>query len=107
MHDTAVEVDLVGLARLLEDLLRLVAFLGGEDGVGLSSGDGEGSSNGRQLVLVHEGRVSDVTDLDAVLVVADDVLKVGTVRQSYSSLDTTDQLQSCWGRGKPTLAPKQ
>lgn len=75
MDDTTVEVDLVGLAGLEEDLLGLVALLGGEDGVGLGGGDGQGPGNGSQLVLVDERGVGDVADLDAVLVVADNVLE--------------------------------
>jgi hypothetical protein len=72
--DARVQVDLVRVARLLEDLLGLVALLGGEDGVGLGGRDGEGARDGGQLVLVDEGGVRDVSDVDAVLVVADNVL---------------------------------
>lgn len=77
MDDAAVEVDLVGLAGLLQDLLGLVALVGGEDLVRLGGGDGQGPGDGGQLLLLDEGRVGQVADLDAVLVVADDVLRVG------------------------------
>jgi len=72
--DAREQVDLVGLAGLLQDLLGLVALLDGEDGVRLGGGDGERAGDGGQLVLVDEGGVGDVADADAVLVVADDVL---------------------------------
>ncbi len=77
--DLRVEVDLVGLADLLEDLLGAVALLGGEDGVGLGGRDGQWARDGLELVLVDERGVGDVADVDAVLVVADDVLRVDDV----------------------------
>lgn len=74
MRDAREEVDLVGLAGLAEDLLGAVALVGGEDLVRLGGGDGERAGDGGQLVLLDEGRVGDEADVDAVLVVADDVL---------------------------------
>lgn len=74
VNGAAVQVDLVGLAGLLEDLFRLVAQLRGEDLVGLGGSDGPRASDGGELLLVDEGRVGDKTDLDAVLVVAGNVL---------------------------------
>lgn len=74
MDGAAVQVNLVGLARLLEDFFRLVAQLGGEDLVGLGSGDGPGAGDGGEFLLVDEGRVGDETDLDAVFVVAGNIL---------------------------------
>lgn len=68
------EVDLVGLLGLGENLLRLVALLGREDGVGLGGGNGKGAGDGCELFLLDKRRVGGVADLDAVLVVADDVL---------------------------------
>jgi len=52
--DAREQVDLVGLAGGLEDLLRLVALLDGEDGVGLGSGDRERTGDGSKLVLFDE-----------------------------------------------------
>lgn len=52
--DAREEGNLVRLARLLEDLLRLVALFGGEDGVGLGGRDGEGPGDGGELVLVDK-----------------------------------------------------
>jgi hypothetical protein len=74
VRDAGVEVDLVGVAGFLENLFGLVALLGREDLVGLGGGDGERAGDGRELVLLDEGRVGDVADVDAVLVVADDIL---------------------------------
>jgi len=79
VDDLGVEVDLVGLADLLEDLLGAVALLGGEDGVGLGGRDGQGACDGLELVLLDERGVGDVADVDAVLVVADDVLQTDTL----------------------------
>ena len=75
MLDAGEQVDLVGEPRLLEDVLGLVALVLGEDGVGLGGGDGEGPRDARELVLGHEGGVGEVAGLDAVLVVAYDVLQ--------------------------------
>lgn len=83
MRGTAVQVDLVGLASLLEDLLRLVAQLSGENLVGLGGSDGPGPGDGGKLLLVNKGRVGDETDLDAVLVVASDVLSWGVSCMHY------------------------
>jgi hypothetical protein len=52
-----------------------VAHLGGEDDVRLGGGDGQRAGDGRELVLADEGRMGDVADVDAVLVVANDVLR--------------------------------
>lgn len=72
--DLRVQVDLVGVAGFLENLLGPVALLGGEDGVGLGGGDGQRPGDGRELVLVDEGRVREISDIDPILVVPDDVL---------------------------------
>ena len=74
VFDAREEVDLIRLTSFLEDLLRLVALLGGEDGIGLGGRDGEGAGDGGELVLLDERGVGDVADVDAVLVVTDDVL---------------------------------
>jgi hypothetical protein len=74
VHDARVQVDLVWVARRLEDLFGLVALLGREDGVGLGGGNGQRPGHGCELVLVDEARMGDISDLDAVLVVPDDVL---------------------------------
>lgn len=74
MLDARVQVDLVGQAGLLEDLLGLVALLVGEDLVRLGGGDGQRAGDGGQLFLVDEGGVRDVADVDAILVVANNVL---------------------------------
>lgn len=54
MHDARVQVDLVGLANFLEDLLAAVALLAGEDGIGLGGGDGQRSLKAAELVLVNK-----------------------------------------------------
>ena len=82
--DTRVQGDLVGQAGLLEDLLRLVALLGGEDGVGLGGGYGQGAGDSGELVLVDEGGVGKVADVNAVLEVTSDVLE-GKERQRVST----------------------
>lgn len=72
---TGVKGDLVGQAGLLEDLLGLVALVGGEDLVGFGGGDGQGAGDGGELVLINKGRMGHVADVDSVLVVAGDVLE--------------------------------
>jgi hypothetical protein len=68
------QVDLERLASLDENLLRSVAELSGENVVGLSSSDREGTGDGLELFFLDERRVSDVTDVDTLLVVANNVL---------------------------------
>lgn len=77
MDYTTVQVDLVGLAGLDENLFGLVALLGWEDGVGLGRSNGQRPRDGGELILLDKRRVGDVADVDAVLVVADDVLQSG------------------------------
>lgn len=72
--DARVQSNLVGQASLEEDLLGLVALLGGEDLVCLGGGDGQGTGDGGELLLVDEGGVGHVADVDAVLVVTGNVL---------------------------------
>lgn len=72
---TRVKEHLVGQAGLLENLLGLVALLGGEDLIGLGGGDGQGTGNGGKFVLVDERGVGHVADVDAVLVVAGNILE--------------------------------
>lgn len=74
MRNARVQVDLEGLARLDENLLRLVALLSREDGVSLSCGNGQRAGEGGEFVLFDIGGVSDVADLNAALVVTDNVL---------------------------------
>lgn len=74
MNNARKQVDLVGLAPLLEDLLGPVALLGGEDAVGLGGRDGERALEATELVLLDERRVGDIADLDAVLEVPANVL---------------------------------
>lgn len=71
---SAEKVNLVRLPDLAQDLLRLLAQLSREDGVGLRRGDGQWAGDGSQLVVIDKGGMGDVADLDAVLVVADNVL---------------------------------
>lgn len=72
--NTRIQVDLERKAGLNEDLLGLVAVFDGEDGVVLRSGDGERSGDGSELVFLDEGWVGNITDVDAALVVTNDVL---------------------------------
>jgi len=52
--NTRVEIDLVGLAGLLEDPLGLVTILSREDSVSLGRGDRERARNACQLLLFYE-----------------------------------------------------
>lgn len=74
VRNARVQVDLEGLARLDEDLLRLVALLGREDGVSLGGGNGQRAGESGELVLLDVGGVGDETGLDAALVVTDNIL---------------------------------
>jgi hypothetical protein len=74
VFNVRVQVDLEGLASLNEDLLGTVSQVGGEEVVDLSGGNGERSLDGLELILLDERGVSDVSDLDALLVVSDNVL---------------------------------
>lgn len=76
VRDARVQVDLERLAGLDENLLRLVALLSREDLVCLGGGNGQGTSDGGQLILFHHGGMGDKADFDAVLVVANDVLPI-------------------------------
>lgn len=69
------QVDLEGQASANQNLFRLVTLFSGEDAVGLSSSNGEGAGDGLELFILDERGVSDVTDVDASLVVADNVLR--------------------------------
>lgn len=71
---TREEVDLEGHLDLAEDFLRLVTLLGGEDLVHLGGSDGQWARDGRELLLLDKGRVRREADVDAVLVVSDNVL---------------------------------
>lgn len=68
------QVDLVRLADFLEDLFGPVALLRREDGIGLGGRDGQRARNGREFILFDERRVSNVADVDTILVVSYDVL---------------------------------
>lgn len=76
VDNARVEVDLVGLLGGNENLLGLVAALGREDGVGLGSSNGKRAGNGSKLVLLDKRGVGEEADVDAALVVADDVLRL-------------------------------
>ena len=54
MDNAGEEVDLVWLLGLDEDLFGCVALLRGEDLVSFGGGDGEGSSDGAELILFNE-----------------------------------------------------
>jgi hypothetical protein len=102
--DAAEEVDLPGVTGLDQGVLRLVAELGGEDGIGLcrrcinnmplhlgwkvnivggkgkptGSSNGEGALNSAKLLVSDEGGVGSETNIDLVgLQEAGDVLKHG------------------------------
>lgn len=76
MLDVREQVDLERLASLDQNLLGSVTLFGGEDAVGLSSGNGEGTGDGLKLFFLDERGVSDVTDVDARVVVANNVLRL-------------------------------
>lgn len=59
-----------------------MTLLGGEDAVGFGGGDGERAGDGGELVLVDEAGMGYEADLDAVLVVADNVLSNDRVRKT-------------------------
>jgi hypothetical protein len=69
------QVDLERLLCSPQDLLGLVPLLGREDVVQLGCGDGQRARNARELVGLDERGVRDEAAVDAVLVVADDVLR--------------------------------
>ena len=54
MHNTAEQVDLVGLLGLDENFFGLVTLLRGEDGVCFRGGDGEGACDCGELSLLDE-----------------------------------------------------
>ena len=83
MHDTREQVDLVRVAALLEDFLRPVTLLRGENGVGLGGRDGERALEAAELILLNERRVGHVADADAVLKVPTDVLHTGVSPESW------------------------
>lgn len=90
MNDAAVQVDLVWEAGLLEDDFGFVTLLGGEDLVGLSGGDAEGTADGLEFVGFDERRVSDVADVDFVLFgveITDDVFGAEAVTDGGDFLD--------------------
>lgn len=64
------------MSTFLKDLLRLVALLCGEDLVCLGGGDGKGPSDGGELLLLDERGMGQVADLDAVFVMADNILEI-------------------------------
>jgi hypothetical protein len=72
--DTREQVDLVGLLGALENLLGLVTVLGGEDAVDLGGSNGQRAGDAGELLVGDERRVCCESDVDAVLVVADEVL---------------------------------
>ena len=111
--DSRVQVDLVREAGVFEDLLGLVALLVGEDVVNLRGSDGQGTGDGCELVLADERRVRDKADVDAVLVVADEVLEEGEtsaciftttalIDDSPLRRSSTRPSQSSWHRTPPS-----
>lgn len=84
-----VKVDLERLASLDENLLGAVSLLGGENAVGLRRCDGQGSLDGSEFIFLYERGVGDVADLDALLVVANNVLfllAIGSLRGGMSDV---------------------
>jgi hypothetical protein len=49
---------------------------GGEDAVGLCSSDGERTGDGCEFIFVDEAWVGEVANVDAVLIMTNDILKV-------------------------------
>ena len=74
VHDTRVEVNLVRMARLLQNTLGLVPHIGREDAVSLGRCNRKRASNGGELLLFHKGGVGEVADIDAILIMASNVL---------------------------------
>lgn len=97
VRDLGVEVDLVRVAVLGEDLLRLVALLSRKDDVRLGSSNRQRPFEALELGLLYEGRVSDVTDLNAVLEVPTDVLGTEAVAYGSKFLDLMLLLEVCDG----------
>jgi len=93
MDYSRVEADLVRLASLLQNLLRLVALVSREDAVGLGGSDGEGARDGRKLILLDIGWVSHETHIDSVLVVTDHILRPEAVAQGADLGDSIVFLQ--------------
>jgi hypothetical protein len=96
MLDLGKQVDLVGLSNLLEDFLRLMTLLRREDSVRLGCRDGQRTRDFGKLVLLDKGWVGDISHVNTVLVMPDDVLsRVSRYEQTSAS------------SRQRTLAPKQ
>ena len=74
MLDPRVQVDLVRVSVLLQNLLRFVALLGREDGIGFGGGNGQRTGDARKLVFLDKRRVGKEANVDAALVVPGNVL---------------------------------
>jgi hypothetical protein len=66
MAHTTIQVNLVRLLSLSEDRFGLVAFFGRKDLICLCGSNRERSRDGSELGFLHERRVSNVTDIDAL-----------------------------------------
>lgn len=98
MLGAGVQRHLVGLLGGRQDLLRLVALLDGEDLVHLGGRDGQRAADGRELLLRDEAGVGDEADVDAVLVVADDVLFEASVSATILQIVLGIVVHSPWRR---------
>jgi hypothetical protein len=90
LHPT-VEIDLIGQACLLQDLLRLVPLLCREDGVGFCSADAQWALDLLQLLGLDKAWMSTISHFDLALVgsqVPDDVLGPEAVADSANPLAT-------------------
>jgi len=74
MLNPRIQVDLVRVAGLFEDNLRLVSLLGGEDDICLGRRDSKGACNAGQLFLFDKRGMRKIANLNAVLVVASNIL---------------------------------
>lgn len=102
---TTVEVDLIWLACLLQDLLRFVPLLCWEDGVGLSSANGEWALDLLQFLRLYKARMRTISHLDLPLVrlqMSNNIL--GSEAVAYSANSFAPQLlphlhQRCFDDG--------
>ena len=81
--DAREQGDLVGVTSLLQNLLRPVTLLGGEDGIGFRGRNRERTCDGREFLFFNKGWVGNIANIDSVLVVTNKVL----VPRSQVSID--------------------
>lgn len=98
VDDARVQVNLVWLLGLEQNLLGLVTLVSREDAVRFSSSNGQRTRNGCKLIFFDKAGVSNVANVDAVFVVANNILPSVSI-----SLSRNRSRNIC----AHTFAPKQ